>query len=112
MVHIQSPGVPAQGLWPKCVEIQGANKNHGTLYFLKCKNLAHKYDQGAKDRATHPIGEWNTTEAVLGGDGSITAKINGTPVVSGKSDLTEGPFGFQSEGAEIHFRNIKVKELK
>jgi len=26
--------------------------------------------------------------------------------------LTEGLIGFQSEGAEIHFRNIKIKELK
>ena len=42
----------------------------------------------------------------------ITAKINGTPVSSGKSDLTEGMIGFQSEGAEIHFRNIKIKQIK
>jgi hypothetical protein len=45
-------------------------------------------------------------------DGAITAKINGTEVSSGKGPLTEGMIGFQSEGAEVHFRNIKVKELK
>ena len=113
LVHIQNPGTPAVGgTWPKCVEIQGANANHGMLYFLQAKKLGSNYDKAAKDKATHPIGEWNTTEAVLGADGSITAKINGTPVTSGKSDLTEGPFGFQSEGAEIHFRNIKVKQLR
>ena len=113
LVHIQNPGTPAQGgVWPKCVEVQGANKNHGTLYFLQCKKLESKYDQAAKDKATHPVGAWNTTEAVLAADGSITAQINGAPVASGKSDLTEGPFGFQSEGAEVHFRNIKVKQLR
>jgi hypothetical protein len=113
LVHIHDAGTPAVGgTWPQCVEIQGANANHGMLYFLKAKKIESKYDKAAKDRAAHPVGEWNTTEAVLGADGSITAKINGTPVVSGKSDLTEGPFGFQSEGAEIHFRNIKVKEMK
>ena len=113
LVHIQNPGTPAVGgTWPKCVEIQGANANHGTLYFLQAKKLDSTYDKAAKAKATHPIGEWNTTEAVLGADGSITAKINGAQVASGKSDLTEGPFGFQSEGAEVHFRNIKVKELR
>jgi hypothetical protein len=25
--------------------------------------------------------------------------------------LTEGPIGWQSEGAEIHFRNIRIKKL-
>ena len=30
----------------------------------------------------------------------------------GKSELTEGHIGFQSEGAEIHFRNMRVKEGK
>lgn len=113
LVHIQNPGTPAVGaVWPKCVEIQGANRDHGNLYFLQAKKLESNYDKAAKDKATHPVGEWNTTEAILGADGSITAKINGTQVTSGKSDLTEGPFGFQSEGAEIHFRNIKVKQLR
>ena len=26
-------------------------------------------------------------------------------------ELKEGPIGFQSEGAEIHFKNIKIKTL-
>jgi len=107
LVHIQK-----HKIWPKCVEVQGANANHGILYFLDCKKIASKYDQAAKDRATHPIGEWNTTEIICKDDGTIMAKINGTDVSEGKSDLTEGQIGFQSEGAEIHFRNIKIKELK
>jgi hypothetical protein len=108
LVHIQGPAK----IWPKCVEVQGANANHGLLYFLECKKLDSQYDKAAKDKATHPIGEWNTTEAVLGADGSILARINGTKVSSGKGDLTEGPIGFQSEGAEIHLRNLKIKEMK
>ena len=35
----------------------------------------------------------------------------GTQVNSGKITLVEGPFGFQSEGSEIHFKNIKIKVL-
>jgi hypothetical protein len=108
LVHIHPP----HKVWPQCVEVQGANANHGILYFLGCKKIESKYDQATKDKVTKPIGEWNTTEATCKDDGTIVAKINGTEVSSGKSDLTEGVIGFQSEGAEIHFRNIKIKELK
>jgi hypothetical protein len=110
LIHIHPP----EKVWPKCVEVQGANANHAFFYFLdrKDKGTQH-YDKDAKEKATHPIGEWNTTEAVCKGDGSITAKINGVLVNTGKSmTLTEGQIGFQSEGAEIHFRNIRIKELK
>ena len=87
------------------------NRDHGKLLFLKTKGKG-QWDKEAKDKATRPVGQWNTTEIICKADGSIEAKINGTEVSSGKSDLTEGPIGFQSEGAEIHFRAIKIKERK
>jgi hypothetical protein len=104
LVHIQPP----HKVWPKCVEVQGMNRDHGKLIFLQCKGKG-TFDKAAKDKAVKPVGEWNTTEIICKDDGSITAKINGTEVSSGKGDLTEGQIGFQSEGAEIHFRNIKLK---
>ena len=108
LVHIQEP----HKVWPKCVEVQGENLHHGILIFINNKKIESKYDQKTKDQVTRPVGEWNTTEITCKDDGSILAKINGTEVSSGKGELTEGPIGFQSEGAEIHFRNIKIKELK
>lgn len=106
LIHMQD-----YKIWPKCVEVQGANANHGILYFLGVDKIEAKYDQKLKDKVTKPIGDWNSTEIMCTDDGTITAKINGTEVSSGKSDLTEGPIGWQSEGAEIHFRNIKIKKL-
>jgi hypothetical protein len=108
LVHIQPP----HKVWPKCVEVQGMNLNHGQLLFVSGAKGKGTYDRAARDKATHPVGEWNTTEILCKDDGTITAKINGTDVSSGKGDLTEGQIGFQSEGAEIHFRNIKIKEMK
>ena len=64
----------------------------------------------ALDKARNKVGEWNTTEASVK-DGFVTSKVNGAAIASGKVDLTEGPFGFQSEGAEIHFKEIKIKVL-
>jgi hypothetical protein len=109
LVHIQEP----HKVWPQCVEVQGMNRDHGLLLGVAgVKLTGAKFDRPAKDRATKPVGEWNTTEITCKADGSIEAKINGTPVSSGMSPLTEGLIGFQSEGAEIHFRNILLKPGK
>lgn len=108
LLHIQLP----HKVWPKCVEAQGANANHGFLYFLNCKRIDSKFNKEAQVKSTKPIGAWNTTEVICTADGEITAKVNGVEVSSGKGELTSGPIGFQSEGAEIHFRNIKIKSLK
>jgi hypothetical protein len=98
-------------VWPKSLEVQGMNLQHGRLLGVSgAKVTGAKFDQAALDKARHKVGEWNITEVVIK-DGYVTAAVNGTPVASGKTDLTEGPFGFQSEGAEIHFKNIKIKPM-
>jgi hypothetical protein len=107
LVHIQPP----HKVWPKSVEVQGMNRDHGKLIFIQSKGKG-TFDKAVKDKAVKPVGEWNTTEIKCMEDGSITAKINGTEVSSGKGELTEGVIGLQSEGAEIHFRNIRIKEMK
>jgi hypothetical protein len=107
LVHIQ--GEPK--IWPKCIEVQGMNRDHGKIIPVSGAKATSKFDRAALQKARKPIGEWNTTEATIQ-DGNIVAKVNGSVVDTGKCDLTEGQIGFQSEGAEIHFRNIKIKELK
>jgi hypothetical protein len=108
LVHIQEP----HKVWPKCVEAQGAYANHGQLYFLGVQGMGGKLDMDAFKKTIKPREEWQTTEAICGADGAITVKINGVEVTSGKSPLTEGFIGFQSEGAHIQFRNIVLKEMK
>jgi hypothetical protein len=56
-------------------------------------------------------GEWNTYEVVCV-DGTIKLSINGK-FVNGisKSTKKEGYICLESEGAEIHFRNIRIIEL-
>jgi hypothetical protein len=99
-------------VWPKCLEVQGMNRDHAKLIAVSGAKLdGAKFDNETLKKVRKPVGEWNTTEASIQ-DGSVTAKVNGTEISSGKTDLTEGQIGFQSEGAEIHFRNIKIKELK
>jgi hypothetical protein len=112
LVNIQNPDKPVMGgVWPECLEVQGMNRDHGLLLYIPRKAGHGTFDRAAKDKAVKPVGEWNTTEITCRSDGSVTAKINGIQVSSGKGTPTEGRIGLQSEGAEIHFRNIKLKPL-
>jgi hypothetical protein len=58
-----------------------------------------------------PRGEWNTYD-VVAVDGVIKLSVNGK-FVNGISRSTQkkGYLCLESEGAEIHFRNIKIMEL-
>jgi hypothetical protein len=107
LVHIQPPHT----VWPKSVEPQGRYSDHGKLFFIKVKEIEKKFDEEALKGARKPMGEWNTTEITCDAKGTVSVKVNGTPVSSGRTELTEGPIGWQSEGAEIHFRNILIKKL-
>jgi len=111
LVHIQEP----HKVWPHSVEPQCRYMDHGKLFFIgfpKGAKVEQNFDEAAQKKALKPHYEWNSTETTCRSDGSITVKINGVLVNSGKSELTEGPIGFQSEGAIIHFKNIKIKMLE
>jgi hypothetical protein len=112
LLHIQEPHT----VWPKSVEPQGRYKDHGKIYFpgwpKDSKDTKDsEFDEAAQKKALKESHEWNTTEATVKADGSIEVRINGTPVAKGKTALTSGPIGFQSEGARIHFKDIKIKML-
>lgn len=112
LLHIQEP----HAVWPKSVEPQGRYKDHGKIYFpgwaKDDKGMKDStFDEDAQKKALKASHEWNTTEATVKADGSIEVRINGTSVAKGRTALTSGPIGFQSEGARIHFKDIKIKML-
>jgi hypothetical protein len=56
-------------------------------------------------------GQWNTYEITFH-QGQLTVAINGEKVNEATDcDVVIGHIGLQSEGGEIHFRNIKITEL-
>lgn len=110
LVHIQ--GLPPKGTWPKCVEVQGMHSDHGRIFAIGGAKGSFTVDKDGQKKAIKPVGpEWNTTE-VISKDGELISKVNGVEVSKGKGELTEGQLGWQSEGAEVHFKNIRIKELK
>jgi hypothetical protein len=107
LVHIQPP----QRVWPKCVEVQGLYNDHGHIFAIGGAKGKYSLDKDAQRKALKPHQEWNTTE-VISKDGRLTSKINGIQVADGTGDLMEGPIGFQSEGAQIQFKNLRIKVME
>lgn len=109
LIHLQPP---FNKIFPVSLEPQGRYKDHGKIYpmaGLKVEN--NQFNQEALDKVLKPLGQWNSTEITCKPDGSVSVKVNGTPVSSCTSKLKEGPVGFQSEGHEIHLRKIRLVPL-
>ena len=59
-----------------------------------------------------PLGEWNQYEITCRG-GTITLVVNGVKVNEGRDcNFTKGRIALQSEGTEVHFKDIAIKSLK
>jgi hypothetical protein len=109
LVHIQPP----PRVMPKSVEPQGRYKDHGKLFFLGVKSDGTEtFDLEAHKKALKPMGQWSTTEVTCAADGTVSVKLNGVPISRGRTALKSGPIGFQCEGSEVHFRNVRIQESK
>lgn len=124
-VLLRIAGEPATFM-PKCVEAQLKHENAGDIWAFYGASIqgdpAHVQQvAGHKDlgdfkgvkklkAAEKPPGEWNLYEIKVSG-GNIELKVNGETVNQASGlDVLAGPIGLQSEGAEIHFRNIRLVE--
>lgn len=109
LIHIGEKN--ALGIWPRSIEVQGMHRQLGIILpiprDLKCELT---FNKEARDRVIKPVGEFNAMEIEVEG-GDMVISLNGA-VVSTVSDceLTEGPIGFQSEGVETHWKNIRIKQ--
>lgn len=114
LVHTSTPG--AIGVWPKSIEAQLAAGNAGDIWVIGTtiqipdaeKRVMGRRHLNLTDNSEKPIGEWNTYEIIAKGD-ELTLKVNGDLVNhASKCSVTKGAICLQSEGAEVHFRNIKL----
>ena len=109
LIHVGEKN--ALGVWPRSIEVQGMHRQLGLILpiprSLKCERT---FDSEASARVRKPVGQFNAMEIDVDG-GDLVIKLNGT-VVSTVSDCesTEGPIGFQSEGAPTHWRNIRIRQ--
>jgi hypothetical protein len=121
LLHVQDDEI-----WPTSVEAQLQAGQAGDFWLIYPPKVKLEVDPKRQDpkQPRHyfrmqsdkpiekPIGEWNEYEITCQG-GDITLVINGIKVNEGKNgNLTKGKIALQSEGAEIHFTDIKIKSLK
>ncbi|HOJ73017.1 MAG TPA: DUF1080 domain-containing protein [Phycisphaerae bacterium] len=112
---------------PRCLECQLQHGKAGDLYGFHGMKLAG--DEGRLRQvkghelggdltgvaraagAENEPGQWNKLEVVAQG-GSLRVTMNGKLVNEAKdAEVVAGPIGLQSEGGEVHFRNIRVETL-
>lgn len=117
LVHASTPN--ALGVWPKSMEAQLNHQNAGDIWVIgtTCEiENADKRVMGRRhfnltDNSERPIGEWNDYKIVCEGD-QITIWVNGDLVNHvTKCSVTKGAICLQAEGADIEFRDIKLKPL-
>lgn len=106
--------VKDHNVWPRSLETQGRNMDCGKIFTIGAKDRSKnkwKWDKAARDKAIKKLGEWNRYEVIVK-DGTVRVNINGVLVTTVDQHEYEGPghIGFQSEGAEIHWRNIRIKK--
>lgn len=115
-------GVEVQMLeldWPKLNTRNGVVPPvayvHGELFGVGGVQTAPDNPRGTRSKSIEnrclPRGVWNTYD-VVAVDGTIKLSVNGK-FVNGISRSTQkkGYLCLESEGAEIHFRNIRILEL-
>jgi hypothetical protein len=111
---------------PRCVEVQLMHERAGDLFAFagmkmsgdpaRFRNIEHK-ELGRFVGVTriesneNEPGQWNVADVLVQG-GSIRVWVNGKLVNEATDvEVIAGPVGLQSEGGEIHFRNITLTPL-
>lgn len=114
LVHTSTPG--AIGVWPKSIEAQLAAGNAGDIWVIgttieipnASERVMGRRHLNLTDNSEKPIGEWNKYEIIAKGD-ELILKVNGDVVNHAtQCSVTKGAICLQSEGTEVHFRNIKL----
>ena len=129
---VWSKAIPGENRLPDGVEVQmleldWVNLNtrdgkkppeayvHGELFGVGGVEIVPDNPRGVRSKSIEnlckPRGEWNTYDVICV-DGVVKLSVNGT-FVNGisKSTQKKGHICLESEGAEIHFRNMRIVEL-
>jgi Domain of Unknown Function (DUF1080) len=103
--------------WAGSVQIQWYAKNNMFLLpqqggeKVPIKKAEHLASEDAKFNGLND--QWNECEVIVMGNEYAIHKLNGQIVnVATNLSHSEGIIGFQSETAEVFYRNIKIKEFK
>ena len=119
LLHASGP----DAVWPRCIEAQLKAQNAGDFVLIKgtgvtvggrnLQDVAKTYVVGAKKHNSNEkaAGQWNSYDIHCKGD-SIKVYVNGLLQNEGTSASdSSGWICLQSEGSEIEFRNIYLRDI-
>lgn len=122
LVHL----IGADKVWPTSFECQVQENDFGDIFHIgNVSSVVDGKRQAGrvirKEMREKPHGEWNTVEVVCDND-TVLHIVNGgevnraTQVARGKDGsggpLNAGRIAFQSEGAEVFYRNIRIAPVR
>lgn len=110
LMHIQAP----DKVWPRSIEAQLQSERAGDFWNIEEMKMTTDASRLKGRNTRHlraneqPVGLWNHYEIIMN-DGTVTLSVNGD-VVNSATDIEGlgGFIGLQSEGTEIHFKNVRV----
>ena len=119
-LFVHSDALPAVGKpFTRSIEVQIMDGDHGSVFAIQGADLTPltnprgpRRAQPTEDRC-HPAGsgQWNTYR-LTARDGAIDLDVNGKVVTRVKDcSLVKGYICLESEGGEVHFRNIRLTPL-
>ncbi len=110
-------------VWPKSIEAQLESGNAGDFWNIdkvamkpdpartNGRNTKRLQKPGADSGLERPIGEWNHYEIIVDG-GTITLKVNNEVTnIATDAAVVPGKICLQSEGSEIHFKDIRLAPI-
>jgi hypothetical protein len=118
-LFVHADDLPATGsAYPRAVEVQIMDGNAGDVFAIKGAFLIpEKRHPGGWTRALptsdkmKPTGEWNHYK-VVSQDGMVELHVNGDVVTRAfNCNPRKGYICLESEGSEVHFRNIHITGL-
>jgi len=96
-------------IWPAALQIQLHQPELGVVFPIGGAKSANELHPGLK--LAKPVNQWNQCE-IRCRHGSATVTINGQDVGAVQSCLPAlGTIALQSEGSEVHFRAISIREI-
>ena len=117
LLRASSADVEQGKVWPKSLEVQLEGGSAGDLWIIDGfpAQVAPERTEGRRTRAAQDnereVGLWNDGVVVLDG-GDLSIWVNGTLVNRASGvDQTPGKIALQSEGAEVHFRQLLIMPL-
>ncbi|MBN2288519.1 MAG: DUF1080 domain-containing protein, partial [Candidatus Glassbacteria bacterium] len=120
-LFVHSEPLTARGQpFTRSIEVQIMDGNEGDIFAIHGATLApympHPKWEGAMrslpvENAMKPTGQWNLYR-VESRDGTLSLAVNGRTVTRAYNcNPRKGYICLESEGSEVHFRNIRISEL-